>query len=362
MDTTPEVTAIGHLVYPLRGKPALVITPDKVAFQTTPANSPFADKHTGILSAKIDAEGTLQAHVEITDSGDFELFNRCSFRRVSQSQWKDLVQKISYAGLLGGTISNIQISPPEKTEEPFILAYDYTLRDFAEGDKPRFAVPLPAMSIPEVKDEDLSRKTLLWLGYGGEQQYESRIELPKGWSAAPPASISLKESFAEFQGSSEMYEGVLITRRRLLLKASAVTPDQLKSYKVFQKAISDDRDRYIFLKAPAHVGASSSPTTSVYQPEDVASYCKKHPTSSYGAPGTASGVSCLALNQQSRNHPYSLHYPVPISNRLRLCGSYSANTGGISLETGCVALGVPKSGSGALTGPVSYSLVINISR
>ena len=52
-----------------------------------------------------------------------------------------------------------------------------------------------------------------------------------------------------------MYEGVLITRRRLLLKASAVTPDQLKSYKVFQKAISDDRDRYIFLKAPAHVGA-----------------------------------------------------------------------------------------------------------
>ena len=196
MDTTPEVTAIGHLVYPLRGKPALVITPDKVAFQTTPANSPFADKHTGILSAKIDAEGTLQAHVEITDRGDFELFNRYSFRRVSQSQWKDLVQKRSYAGLLGGTISNIQISPPEKTEEPFILAYDYTLRDFAEGDKHRFAVPLPAMSIPEVKDEDLNRKTLLWLGYGGEQQYESRIELPKGWSAAPPTSISLKESFA----------------------------------------------------------------------------------------------------------------------------------------------------------------------
>ena len=78
-------------------------------------------------------------------------------------------------------------------------------------------------------------------------QYESRIELPKGWSATPPAPIDLKESFAEFQGSSEVHEGVLITKRRLLLKASDVTPDQLKSYKAFQKALSDDHNTYIFL-------------------------------------------------------------------------------------------------------------------
>jgi hypothetical protein len=72
----------------------------------------------------------------------------------------------------------------------------------------------------------------LWLGYAGEHESESRIELPKGWSATPPASIDFKESFAEFQESSEVHEGVLITKRRLLLKASAVMPDQLKGYKI----------------------------------------------------------------------------------------------------------------------------------
>ena len=261
MDTTPEVTAIGYLVYPLRGKPALVIMPDKVAFQTTPANPPFANKRTDTLTAKLDAGGTLQAHVESMDRGDSELYFRPAFRRWPESQWKDLGQQIFYGARLGGTISNVRASPPEKTEEPFTMAFDYTLRDFAGGDKHRFAVPLPDFGIPEVKDEDLKRKTPLWLGYAGEYVLESRIELPMGWSATPPAPIDLKESFAEFQGSSEVHEGVLITKRRLLLKASDVTPDQLKSCRAFQKAISDDHNTYIFLHLSADVIATGPAAT-----------------------------------------------------------------------------------------------------
>jgi tetratricopeptide (TPR) repeat protein len=255
MDTTPEVTAIGYLVYSLRGKPALVIMPDKVAFQNTPANSPFANKKVDTLSAKLDIDGTLQAHVEGMARGDDELYSRYVFRRWPESQWKDLGPQMYNGARLGGTISNVRVSPPEKTEEPFTIAYDYTLKDFSGGDKHRFVIPLSPLGIPEVKDEDLKRQVPLWLGYAGEQQYESRIELPKGWSATPPASIDFKESFAEFQESSEVHEGVLITKRRLLLKASDVTPDQLKSYKTFQKAISDYHNTYIFLRAPTDVAA-----------------------------------------------------------------------------------------------------------
>jgi tetratricopeptide (TPR) repeat protein len=275
MDTTPEVTAIGQLLYHLRRKPALVITPEKVEFQTTPANSPFANKLTATLTAKIDAEGTLQAHSESTDRGDGEAFLRYAFRQVSESQWKDLVQRISYVARLGGTISNVRISPPEKTEEPFTLAYDYTLKDFAGGNKHRFAVPLPPLGIPDVKDEDLKRKTPLWLSYAGEQQYESRIELPKGWSATPPAPIDLKESFADFQGSSEVHEGVLITKRRFLLKARDVTPNQVKSYKAFQKAISDDYNTYILLHVSADFAAIGAAATPAQGPARVPELMRK---------------------------------------------------------------------------------------
>jgi tetratricopeptide (TPR) repeat protein len=265
MDTTPEVTPIGQLIYPLRGKPALVIMPDKAAFQTTPADSPFADKQTDTVTAKLDADGTLHAHVEASYRGDNELYFRYAFRRWPESQWKDLGQQMSYGARLGGTVSNVRASPPEKTEEPFIQSYDYTLKDFDGGEKHRFVIPLPPLGIPEVKDEDLKRKTPLWLGYAGESQYESRIELPKGWTPVQPVPIDLKESFAEFQGSYEVKEGVLITKRRLLLKASAVTPDQLKSYKAFEKAISDHYRTYIFLSTVTADAAVAGPAATPAQ-------------------------------------------------------------------------------------------------
>lgn len=259
MDTTPEITPIGYLVYPLRGKPALVIAPDKVAFQTTPSNPPFANEDNYKLTAKLDPDGTLQAHTETTFRGDSELYFRSTFRRIPQSQWRDFGQQNFYGARLGGTVSNVRASPPEKTDEPLTLAYDYALKDFAAGDKHRFVVPFSPLSIPAVKDDDLKRKTPLWLGYIGETQYESRIELPKGWSGTTPVPIDFKESFAEFRGSSELRDSVLITKRRLLLKASEVTPDQLAKYKVFQKAISDDHFTYIYLRVPVDVIAPAVP-------------------------------------------------------------------------------------------------------
>jgi len=268
MDTTPEVTPIGDLVYRLRGKPALVITPDKVAFQTTPANRPAANRDVYTITAKLDSDGTLEAHQEWKQSGDNELYFRYAFRRAPESQWKDLLQRSSYAAHLGATIGKVQASPPERTEETFTVAYDYTLKDFAGGDKHRFVLPIP-LSLPSVKDEDLRRTTPLWLGYAGESDYESQIELPKGWSVTPSLPLDLKETFAEFSGTSEVHEGVLITKRHLLLKSSFATPDQLTSYQTFQKAISDYYRTYIFLYTSTGIAAASPAATPAQGPARV---------------------------------------------------------------------------------------------
>ena len=329
MDTTSEVAAIGYLVYPLRGKPALVIMPDEVAFQTTPASPPFTNNRTGKVTAKIDADGTLQGHVEIMNRGDYELYDRYSFRRWPESQWKDLVQKTSYAGQLGATISNIRISPPEKTEEPFTLTYDYNWKDFAGGDKHRFAVPLSPFGIPEVKDEDLKRTTPLWLGYAGEYLSESRIELPKGWSATPPAPIDLKESFAEFQASSEVQEGVLITKRRLLLKASDVTPDQLKSYKTFQKVISDDHNTYIFLQLSADIAAIGPAATPRQALARVAQLLGQSLTQ---LPGS-SNLEALQAEQDARKSMQTVDYTSGIT-ALKRAVSLDANFSRAWIELG----------------------------
>jgi hypothetical protein len=72
----------------------------------------------------------------------------------------------------------------------------------------------------------LQRTTPRWLGYVGESLYESRIELPMGWSAAQPMALDLRRFLPNSRGSTEVHDSVVITKRCRLLKASLVTPDQ----------------------------------------------------------------------------------------------------------------------------------------
>lgn len=248
MDTTSEVAPFGYLLVPLRDKPALVITPEKVAFQTTPSTPPFASKEEFQIAGKLSADGTLEAHAQSGMRSDGEYLVRLAFRRVPQAQWKDLVQTISYSSGFAGTVSDIEASSPENTQEPFKLTYNYYRKDYSDWENHRILAALPPFGLPSLKDEELSRDTPLWLDGPGEWQYESRIELPKGFSAELPPPLNLKEGFAEFQGSSEVKDGVLVIKRHLLLKARQVSPNELKSYKAFQKAIWDDQFTYIPLK------------------------------------------------------------------------------------------------------------------
>lgn len=261
MDTTPEIAPMGYLFTSLRGKPALVIMPNSISFRPTPANPPFVSEDNYTVAAKLDADGTLHAHVEGTDRGGSELFFRNVFRRLPESEWKDFARKAFYGARLGGTIESVRPGFPDKTEEPFSLAYDYTLKDFSEGEKHRFVIPLSPFTIPEIKDEDLDRLTPLWLGEVGATQYESHIELPHGWSVTPPPPIDLKEDFAEFHESSELKAGVLSTRRRLVLKVNEIPPGQLKSYKAFRKAMMDGRGTYVFMHVAAEPSSGDSAVT-----------------------------------------------------------------------------------------------------
>jgi tetratricopeptide (TPR) repeat protein len=258
MDSTAEVGPLGFLLLPLRDKPALVITPDKIAFQTTPAVPPFNTKKEYTLSAQLATEGTLTAQVKSWERGDSEFFTRAAFRHVPQSQYKELMERISYAATLGGTITDVSTSSPDALEVPFALNYSYTLKDFYDGDKRRFTLPFPPMPLPGVKDEDLDRTTPMWLGTPGEELDQvSRIEMPKGMIPAVPEAVTLKEDFAEYQSSSVIENGTLVSKRHLVIKRRELDPSQVKKYKAFHNAITDDVDRYFMLASTSSTQATA---------------------------------------------------------------------------------------------------------
>lgn len=249
MDSTSEVAPLGLLLTPLRNKPALVVTSEKSEFRTTPANSPYENTEQFHISGKLSAEGVLDADAQSEFRGDGEFLVRLAFRRLPEAQWKDLVQAMSYRAGFEGTVSDIGATSPEKTEIPFKLTYHYNRKDYADWGNHRILAALPAFGLRDVKDEDLNSQKPLWINYPGAWQYESRIELPKGFTPQLQPPLKLKEDFAEYEASSELDGGVIVTKRHLVLKTGEVTPAQLKSYKAFQKAISDDQSNYIQLLA-----------------------------------------------------------------------------------------------------------------
>ena len=257
-DTTTEVAPFAYLVGPLRDKRALVIQDDKPpTLVATPIDPPSKLSQTFTLNAKLDDTGTLSGKIERTVQGDdTEVLFRSAFRRMPMPQWKDLIQQISYGSGFAGDVSDVTVSSPEKTDEPFRLAYSYTRKDYPNWTSRQISSPLP----PFLGQTPEKPANPIILGGLGSLQFESHVELPKGYSPELPADVDLNENFAEYHASYVVKDGVLTTERRFVIKLREVPLSKYEAYKKFAKTVSDDHERYVALSS-GDSPANSSETT-----------------------------------------------------------------------------------------------------
>ena len=136
MDTTAEVGPFRLLAFQLRKKQALVIPPmdppSPIAphLEETPADTPMPDTEFSQIDGKINDIGKLEAHVNYSFRGDEELLLRSVFRRVPQANWQRVVENVNAS--LGGDITNLKVSDPAATREPFTLSYDVSKVNFLD--------------------------------------------------------------------------------------------------------------------------------------------------------------------------------------------------------------------------------------
>lgn len=255
LDSTAEVAPYGYLFSILQDKSALLIVDGKPAsLVSTPAGSTR-----GLMTFHIDAtlneDGTLVGKVERAEHGDdSEVILRAAFRRAPMMQWKDLIQRISYATGFSGDVSDVTVSAPAKTDQPFTLSYTYTRKDFPQWSEHRIAVPLPPIITPP-GDEMFWHPILL--GQPGEElRYESRLVLPSGYTPQLPAPVALHEEFADYQASYSLKDGALIAQRTLRLNMREVPTEDFEAYKKFCKTAGDDYELYVGLMS-THVTVAS---------------------------------------------------------------------------------------------------------
>ena len=77
--------------------------------------------------------------------GDEELMLRSIFRRVPEAQWQRVVENVN-AGM-GGDITNLKISDPAATREPFTMSYDVARPNFLDWSKKKSDLHAAALSV-----------------------------------------------------------------------------------------------------------------------------------------------------------------------------------------------------------------------
>lgn len=247
LDSTPEVAPYQLLTLMLRDKQALVIPVSKPPLlMTTPAAPPDPQEQRFTVTGRLDESGTFTGHVDQLFRGDAEVSFRTAFRQLPQSQWREGVQRLSYALGFGGEVSNVIVSPPDETDKPFTISYDYLRKNYSDWDNRRFTPPIPPLGIEANKEDNKPQESVL-LGAPGEVVYESKMKLPPGYTVLAPKGTDLVEPFAEYHATSSVENEVLISKRRLVIKKTEVDLGQWDSLRDFGKAVFDDEYNYISL-------------------------------------------------------------------------------------------------------------------
>ena len=256
MDTTAEVGPFRLLAYSLRHKQALVIPPmdppSTVAphLEETPADTPMPDTEYAEITGKINDIGKLEAHVDYSFRGDEELLLRSVFRRVPQANWQRVVDNINAS--LGGDITNLKVSDPAATREPFTLSYDVSKANFLDWSKKKTEIVLPLVqfSLPDVGDDDDDADAEpLKLGPKAEYSYKIKLELPAKYSAHSPLAFSLKRDYAEYQATYKVDGGIFTAGRKLTLRQDELPVARASDYESFRHAVGADLEQRLAVES-----------------------------------------------------------------------------------------------------------------
>lgn len=261
LDTTPEVGPFGYLTANERDKWALVI-PDSGLPQLvkTPADPPFQQHFHFQADAVLDKAGTLTSKMQMTFRDDSELLFRLAFRQAGTAQWNEVTQKLSQNLGFGGTVSNVTATPPDDTDTPFHISYDYKRDTYSDWADQRIGPPFPPIFIPDVPDDPSAQEKPIKLGSPEESDYVATVRLPSSTSPTLPAAVHLDTLFGAYDATYAFSGGVLHVERKLVTKVREVNPSDMDAYGKFVKAIVNDEQTFVSLNPPqSNSGTSGNP-------------------------------------------------------------------------------------------------------
>jgi transglutaminase-like putative cysteine protease/Flp pilus assembly protein TadD len=264
LDTTPEVTPYGLLVYSLRNKQAVVASDDTAGgLQRTPADSPIKTFARFVLDGKFSEFGALDAVLEFTAQGDRDWPMRSGFRRFPEARWKDYVTALSASWGLPGDVDDVHVDPIEDTSRPFHLKYHVHIDGYLQV--PAASVnfrPIPPLGVPAVRASEKSLEPIN-IGPAGEVDYKVRLEFPANYTVHTPLAVTMSRDYGDYSSTYSLSttsskESVLVGERRLVVKVNELPAARRADYESFRGVTMSDQDQVLSCSILAPSGAQSA--------------------------------------------------------------------------------------------------------
>ncbi len=265
LDSTPEVTPYGLIVYPLRNKQAVVASDDaEGGLQRTPADSPIKTFVRFVLDGKFSEFGALDATLEFTAQGDRDWPMRSGFRHFPEARWKDYVTALSASWGLPGDVDDVHVDPIEDTSRPFHLKYHLRVDGYFQV--PSASVnfrPIPPLGVPAVRASEKSLEPIN-IGPAGEVDYKVRLEFPANYTVRTPLAVKMSRDYGDYSSTyslsvSSSKQSVLEGERKLMVKVNELPAARRSDYESFRNVTRSDEDQVLScsILAPAGVQAGA---------------------------------------------------------------------------------------------------------
>ena len=260
MDTTTEVAPFRLLDYSLRKKQALVIPPDSAPhLEETPADPPTPDSELVEIDGKVDEGGKLEAKVSYTLRGDAELLERIAFRVLAASKWQQYIENLNKS--LGGDVSDIKVSDPIATQQPFTMSYTVSKGNFLDWEKkklqmklPLFVTALTAVSSDmgeEDENPDAAESEDFTIGPANQHTYRLKLELAPRYTPSLPVPTALERDYGAYKSSYKLENHVFTAERMLTIRQNELPPARADDYRAFRRAVLTDSGQKLTIESTA---------------------------------------------------------------------------------------------------------------
>ena len=262
LDTTPEVTPYGLILYQLRNKQAVVASEDSDGgLQRTPADSPIKTFMHFTLDGKFSEFGALDASLEVTAQGDRDWPMRASFRRFSQAQWKDFVKALSASWGLPGDVDLVQLDPIEDTSKPFHLKYHlHQDRYFTVPSTSVNFRPIPPLGTPAIRASERSTEPMN-IGPGRRDGLPGTVAVsPSNYTVHTPTAVKMTRDYGDYSSTYSQNKGILEGERKLNVKMNELAAARRADYESFRNATQSDQDQLLSctILTPSGQGAETA--------------------------------------------------------------------------------------------------------